>query len=133
MSTELRELMVYQCPPELGALFTDVEEMMKKLGKEQKFLLTKHLQIEQAAARRQARAMEALKHKLYYAVGGAVVLVFWLVVMYFVVENRKTDYPELGNDWFPHRVNNHDLIIAERNKKYWAGKEREYRERKNAR
>ena len=29
MSAELRELMVYQSPPELGALWTEVEEMMQ--------------------------------------------------------------------------------------------------------
>jgi hypothetical protein len=33
MSIDLRELMVYQSPPELGALYTDVEAMMKQMGK----------------------------------------------------------------------------------------------------
>ena len=39
MGVELRELMIYQSPPELGALYTEVEEMMKQMGKEQKVLL----------------------------------------------------------------------------------------------
>ena len=34
MGIELRELMVYQSPPELGALYTEVEEMMKQFKKE---------------------------------------------------------------------------------------------------
>jgi hypothetical protein len=29
MGTELREIMVYQSPPELGALYTEVEDMME--------------------------------------------------------------------------------------------------------
>lgn len=133
MSTELRELMVYQCPPELGALYTEVEEMMKQMGKEQKFLLTRHLQIEQAAARRRARNLEKLKHQLYYVGAGIIVVLFWLCCMYFVVENRKQEFPELGNEWFPHRVSDYDLIITERNKKYWAEKDQEYRNRYNRR
>ena len=32
MGTDLRELMVYQCPSELGALYTEVQEMMLKIG-----------------------------------------------------------------------------------------------------
>ena len=31
MEIELRELMIYQSPPELGALWTEVNEMMEKL------------------------------------------------------------------------------------------------------
>jgi hypothetical protein len=133
MGTELRELMIYQSPPELGALFTDVEDMMKKLGKEQKFLITKHLQIEQAAARRRARDLEKLKHKLYYVGAVIVIVIFWAVCMYFVVENRKKEFPELGDDWLPHRISDYDIIITERNKKYWAEKDREYRNRYNRR
>jgi hypothetical protein len=107
--------------------------MMKKLGKEQKFLITKHLQIEQAAARRRARDLENLKHKLYYVGAAVIVVLFWLCCMYFVVENRKQEFPELGDEWFPHRVSDYDLIITERNKKYWAEKDQEYRNRYNRR
>ena len=42
MSVELREIMVYQSPPELGALWTDVEDMMKKVGKEQSVVKEKN-------------------------------------------------------------------------------------------
>lgn len=131
MGTELREIMVYQCPPELGALYTEVEEMMKKLGKEQKVLVARHIKIEQARAARRRRKMEELKHRLYYVGAAVIVIVFWLGCMYFVVENRKAEFPELGDGWFPHRVTDYDLIITERNKKYWADKDREYRDRKN--
>ena len=49
MGVELREMLVYQSPPELGALYTEVEEMMKKMGKEQKVLIAAQMKKEQAA------------------------------------------------------------------------------------
>ena len=131
MSIDLREIMVYQCPPELGALYTEVEDMMKVMGKEQKVLISRHIKAEKARAVKRAREMEKLKVKIYYAVGVVVVIVFWLTLMYFVVENRKEEFPELGDGWLPHRVSNYDLIISERNRKYWTEKEEELRNRRN--
>ena len=133
MGVELREIMVYQMPAELGSLYNEVEDMMKTLGKEQKVLIAQHIKIEHARAIQRQRALDRLKVKIYYAVAGVVVVVFWLGCMYFVVENRKAEFPELGDGWFPHRVTNYDLIITERNKKYWADKDQEYRDRKNTR
>ena len=43
MGVELRELMVYQSPPELGALYTEVEAMMKEMGKTQKVLIARKM------------------------------------------------------------------------------------------
>jgi hypothetical protein len=44
MGKELRELMIYQSPPELGALYTEVESMTKVLGAQQKILITKQIE-----------------------------------------------------------------------------------------
>ena len=44
MGTELREIMVYQSPPELGALYTEVEEMMKVMGREQKTVIAREIE-----------------------------------------------------------------------------------------
>lgn len=133
MGVELREIMVYQMPPELGALYTEVEDMMKTLGKEQKVLIAQHIKIEHARAVQRQRKLDQLKIKLYYAVGGIIVVVFWLVCMYFVVENRKVEYPEFGTDFFPHKTSEYDRIIAERNRKYWDQKAAEYRQTNNTR
>jgi hypothetical protein len=43
MSVDLRELMVYQSPPELGALYTEVEAMMKHMGQTQRVLVAKSM------------------------------------------------------------------------------------------
>jgi hypothetical protein len=130
MEIELRELMIYQSPPELGALWTEVNEMMEKLGKEQKVQIAKQMRIEQANSVRRAKRMERLKTELMWVGAILVVIVIWVLCLLWVAEMRKIDYPELGQDFIPHRVDNHDLIIAERNKKYWAMKEKEYREQK---
>ena len=39
MGTELQEIMIYQSPPELGALWTEVNDMMRVMGAQQKVLI----------------------------------------------------------------------------------------------
>jgi hypothetical protein len=52
MGTELREIMVYQSPPELGALHTEVEEMMEIMGKQQKGLIVQQMKRHEVEERR---------------------------------------------------------------------------------
>jgi hypothetical protein len=97
MSSELRELMVYQSPPELGALWTEVNEMMQVMGKEQKVAWAN--QMRRNAEQQKIRA-RIRKKQLYTAVCWglitffivSVVLMFWLVIQY-----RIERHPELGN------------------------------------
>ena len=126
MGTELREIMVYQCPAELGALYTEVEEMMKSLGDQQKVLINQQMNIEYAASVRRAKQMTKLKNKLYGVVGILVVLLFFIVCMGWVVEQRIKDFPEYGTGFIPRPVTDYDRIVAERNKKYWDAKAAEY-------
>ncbi|CAB5221165.1 hypothetical protein UFOVP240_95 [uncultured Caudovirales phage] len=130
MEIELRELMIYQSPPELGALWTEVNEMMEKLGKEQKVQIAKQMRIEQAAAVRRARQMQRLKAEMVWVFVAVFILLFWAGCIIWVVEKRKEDYPEYGQDFIPHLVTDHERIIAERNKKYWDKKAEEYRRQK---
>ena len=55
MSKELREIMVYQSPPELGALWTEVEAMMKVVGKEQKGAIALEMQRDALARKRKQK------------------------------------------------------------------------------
>lgn len=101
MSKELRELMVYQSPPELGALYTEVEEMMKVMGKEQKVAMAREIdQHRKYEARKRAR-----KQKLIHdATIGAIILTSVFVLMFifmYVINLRQERYPELGNCAFP--------------------------------
>ena len=101
MGVDLRELMVYQSPPELGALHTEVEEMMKQMGKEQTAAIARQMREEAA---RQARRKNIMNR--YFIEGVAVfslILIFgiFIVMMSWVVQDRIEKYPQLGTEWIP--------------------------------
>jgi hypothetical protein len=97
MSSELREIMVYQCPPELGALYTEVEDMMKIMGKEQKVAVANQMRRQESERIRKI----ALKKKLTYeaAVGVAILVLIISVFFLFmlVIHVRMERFPDLGN------------------------------------
>lgn len=78
MGKELRELMIYQSPPELGALYTEVEAMTKELGKEQKVLMAREL--EKARRRRQ----RIQKYHFEFAVGVSVIVLILFMGGFFM-------------------------------------------------
>lgn len=97
MATELREIMVYQSPPELGALWTEVNDMMQVLGKEQKVAIANQM-------RRQAEAGKVARRKrrkqLYKITCWSVVTFFIasIVLMFsLIIDYRMERFPELGN------------------------------------
>ena len=101
MGTELRELMIYQSPPELGALYTEVEEMMKQLGKEQKVLITMQMQKEAVYAKRRAARMKQLRDEFIIGVM-VVIIIFTMGAMFmWVAYDRQQKYPQYGNGIFP--------------------------------
>ena len=97
MSSELREIMVYQSPPELGALWTEVSEMMKVMGKEQKVAIANQMRKDEIERRRK----QARKRKVTYqaVVGSSILIGVFLVAYMFmlVIDGRIQKYPELGN------------------------------------
>ena len=101
MSVDLRELMVYQSPPELGALYTEVEAMMKQMGATQRVLIAKQMQ-EQYIVKKKKR--ELFDHYLIETVSGIGVVVFiavFVTAMMVVVEDRIKKYPQYGDGWIP--------------------------------
>jgi hypothetical protein len=78
MGTELRELMIYQSPPELGALFTEVESMTKELGKEQRVLMAREFE----KARRKRQRMQ--KYQFEIALGIASIVVIFVMMGMFM-------------------------------------------------
>ena len=101
MSIDLRELMVYQSPPELGALHTEVEEMMVKMGKEQKVLITQQMQRQTVLDRRHAARMKQIRHD--FVIGIAIVFIIFAMggVFMWVAHDRQQKYPQYGNELFP--------------------------------
>jgi hypothetical protein len=97
MGAELREIMVYQSPPELGALWTDVNDMMQVMGKEQKVAIANQMRRATEAAKVARRKRKKLMYKitcwsLVSMFVAGIVLIFGIVV-----QNRIERFPELGN------------------------------------
>jgi hypothetical protein len=103
MGKDLQELMIYQCPGELGALWTEVNEMMLKIGKEQKSLLAIQIQRHRAAeARRLARNSELTKQAAA-GVGILIVIFTFAALMLLIAYDRQQKYPEYGYNIIPQR------------------------------
>ena len=116
MGTELRELMVYQSPPELGALYTEVEEMMKVMGKEQKILIAKHMRNQAIIDERNKIRKDKM---IVESVAGFSVFIMIAVVFYIfmlVIDGRIERNPELGNCPMP----KHSWLYKKWTKTVWA-------------
>ena len=101
MKVELREMMVYQAPPELGALWTDVSEMMNTMGKQQKVLIARQMQKQAAQEARRAARMRQLTQDAWI---GIIILfaIFVVAGMFmYVAYDRQRKYPQYGNEIFP--------------------------------
>jgi hypothetical protein len=101
MGTELQELMIYQSPPELGALWTEVNQMMKKLGEEQKIVIAQQMKTQYAQAVKRRKKIDHLWLQAVWGIGAIVVAATLGLTFSFVVEDRIKKYPHLGTDWTP--------------------------------
>ena len=101
MGTELREIMVYQSPPELGALHSEVEEMMEKMGKEQKVLIAKQMREDYRRMIKRRKRIETLWLEVTWGIGAIVIAAAFGLMIAFVVQDRIEKYPELGNEMIP--------------------------------
>jgi len=98
---ELREMLVYQSPPELGAVWTEFEAERKRLRE----LQEKQEAQEKLEDARKLKARRALmkKHRdaIIYVGLGFLLFLFWLGSIFWVVQMRKEDYPEYGDNFIP--------------------------------
>lgn len=101
MGVDLRELMIYQSPPELGALYTDVSEMMKRLGKEQDILFTKKLRNDEIQSRRKQAKLKAIKHDIILGLAGIGIAICFALSMVWVAYDRMDKYPQYGTGLIP--------------------------------
>lgn len=97
MATELREIMVYQSPPELGALWTEVNDMMLVLGKEQKVAIANQMRRETEANKIARRKRKKLIYKIACWSLVSVFIAGIVLIFGIVVQNRIERFPELGN------------------------------------
>ena len=101
MEIELRELMVYQSPPELGSLYTEVEELMKEMGKEQKVLIAQQMKRQAIEAKRKAARRRQTNVQFMYGVGVVICIFFFFFIMMWVAYSRQQMYPQYGNEFMP--------------------------------
>lgn len=101
MGVELRELMVYQSPPELGALYTEVNEMMKKISQEQKIAIQKQIRQDHIDSIKRKKRIERLKIEITWGIG-VLILACTIGLMFgWIVGDRVKKYPHLGDGWIP--------------------------------
>ena len=101
MGTELRQLMIYESPPELGALYTEVEAMMKDMGEQQKVLIAQQMREERIAANRRRRRIDRVWAEAVWGIAAIVSAATFGICMSLLVQDRIEKYPHLGTGWIP--------------------------------
>jgi hypothetical protein len=120
MEAELRELMVYNCPSELGDLYTRVFAMMEKMKKEQTVAWAKKRKADKIAEAKKKKRLDKIRCEAWkYGIALSVIAyLFWVV--WAVVQIRIEVYPELGrclipksNGWLYQKYNNLKWVDCE--------------------
>lgn len=101
MEVDLRELMVYQSPPELGGLYSEVFEMMTKITGEQTAALSKQLRQEHDRKIRRKKRIEKLWIEATWGIGAILCAAAVGILFASVVETRIKMYPQYGSEWIP--------------------------------
>jgi hypothetical protein len=101
MEVELREVMIYQSPPELGALWTEVLQQSKILNARQAIALKKQIEAQHKHDVEHARFMKRVYTVTWWVCGFIGILLLALIMMVFVAQDRMRKYPQLGYELFP--------------------------------
>lgn len=101
MQAELRELMVYNCPAELGDLYSRVEKMMQQMKKQQAAAWAAKKINDRKAAARKARNIEIIKEKITTWSIAIFCILYLCAMLWSIVEIRKSERPEFGTCWVP--------------------------------
>ena len=97
MGAELRELMVYQSPPELGSLYTEVEEMMKEMGKEQAILTAEQMRRSAQQDKIRSKRRRNLINKIACHSVVVIAILFSILIFSWIIKERIERFPEHGN------------------------------------
>jgi hypothetical protein len=90
MEVELRETLIYQSPPELGAIYTDFIEMRKVIQAEQEQAEAEQAQRERIKSWQRKQMISALQDKALYLVVITVVILYLYTMAYLLVMDRRT-------------------------------------------
>ena len=98
MKVELREMLVYEAPPELGGLWSDVSEMMEEMGGQQKVLLTRKIREDERKAERRRAKIKHYMEELTWGGLAFVLAITVVIMMSWISHDRKQRWPELEPD-----------------------------------
>lgn len=101
MEVDLRELLIYQSPKELGALWTEVLETSKILNARQSIALKAQIEKNHREDIAHAKFMEKVHVWTWWIVSIIMILLLTFVLMVLVAEDRMKKYPQLGYELFP--------------------------------
>jgi len=96
MLTEIRETMVYQAPPELGALWSKFEEMWQRIVAEQEEAHAEELRLAQIARWRRKRRIAELRAKAVW-ISAVVFVVLWAVGLMWLTTRSAIQRTYLGH------------------------------------
>jgi hypothetical protein len=101
MQAELREIMVFQSPPELGDLYTKVEKMMAKIQEEQSIAIRIRMQKEREAAIRKIKRINRIKCEAWKYGIATIFIIYFVWLVWAVVQVRIEAHPEMGRCLIP--------------------------------
>lgn len=82
MQTELREIMVYQTPPELGDVWTRFEKMRSQIGKEQETARKEEERAQRVADYKRSLEVVKWKRRMTYVIAVLlIVLELWALLI----------------------------------------------------
>ena len=82
LQKEIREIMVYQSPPELGALYTDVVEMFGLVQEKQEATHLLNLRKRKEAIQRQERFVNKIRQRILWVIVMALVVIeIWALTL----------------------------------------------------
>ena len=101
MEVDLRELLIYQSPKELGALWTEVLETSKVLNARQAIALKAQIEKQHREEIEHDKFMEKVYVWTWWIGGLIGILLLTFILMIFVAQDRMEKYPQLGYELFP--------------------------------
>ena len=101
MGEELRRIMIYESPSELGALWTEVNEMMEVMGKQQKTLIIKQFERQALEDKRKAKRKKEIQIQFLWGIAIMFIIFVFCFVMMLVAQSRQRMYPQYGDEFLP--------------------------------
>lgn len=119
MGDELRQIMIYECPKELGALWTEVNVMMEVMGAQQRSLIIKQMRQQEIIDKRAQARTRMLRDQAFIGVAILFVIFVMAGVMMLVANDRAKKYPQYGQGFFPETE---EEKIEKSKPKQWTGR-----------